>query len=421
MVVSVGPVITVFGGSSVSTPILVEDVGRAVAAGSLPALTLRLWGRAADRLEGVAAVGRRRLGGAEVRVEAHTDLGAALDGATLVLGQVRPGGFLGRAADEALALAEDIPGDEGLGPSGLACYLRGRKAMDALSAAVARWSPQAPYLQLTSPLGLQVARARRLHGVQCYGVCELVGTTAEKVIRHVAPKLGTDRLVPSWAGLNHQTWIHRFVDEAGQDRTSEIVNLIDDPRLVEIDPSFIREAGAVPVNYLRLYLHTARELAKQRGRTQTRGAELDGWASELEAAYVGGPDFAAVDRLLSSRHVNWYAEGVVPAFQAFLGEQPTRISLNLPGGGAHPAADPAAVVELPCQVSRSGVVAEAVPPLPPGPAALTKRLLVYEAAVLDLPDVPTVEALTAALALHPLVDSEAKAARLAGGMVAAGR
>lgn len=411
------PVVAVLGGSSVSTPILVADVGRAVASGDLQPLTLRLWGRAADRLEGVAAAGRARLAGADVVVEAHTDLGRSLDGAEIVLGQVRPGGFLGRAADEALAVAEDIPGDEGLGPSGLSCYLRGRRVMDGLSEAVARFAPGASYLQLTSPLGLQVARARQRYGVRCFGVCELVGTTAEKVIRHVAPRLGTDRITASWAGLNHQTWIHRFVDEAGRDRTWEIVNLVDDPRLVEIEPALIREAGAVPVNYLRLYLHTARELAKQRGRTETRGAELDRWAAELEAAYVSGPDLAAVDRLLSSRHVNWYAEGVVPAFQAFLGGEARRISLNLPEDG--PEANESPVVELPCQVSRAGVVPEVVPPLPPGPAALDRRLRAYEAAVLNLPDEATVEDIAAVLVLHPLVDGEARAVRLAGAIRAA--
>lgn len=420
--VQLSATLSVLGGSSVSTPLLIESLAAAVDRGEIPPLNVRLYGRAAARMEGVAAHGLHRATrypGARLAVSAHTDLKAALHGADLVLCQVRPGGFLGRAADEQLALREGIPGDEGLGPSGLACYLRGRPALDRLAEQVALHAPRARYLQLTSPLSLTVARARQHAGVDCYGVCELVGNTARLVFEVAEAAVAPGPWTARWAGLNHQNWIHQLLDAEGRDRTGEVLAALHDPRMVRVDPEIIRREGAVPVPYLRLYYHTAREVAAQRARAEPRGAELEGWATRLEEAYLGrGPDHAALEALLGERHVNWYDEGVAPAIAAFLADQPARISLNLPGAGGLAGVDPQAVIELPCQVSRHGVAVESVPPLPPGPAALTARLMAYEAAVLALAPQPDAAALAEALALHPLVPDEATAARLGAALAA---
>ena len=151
-----------------------------------------------------------------MRVEAYTDLEQALSGADVVVGQIRPGGFLERARDEAIPRVLGVPGDEGLGPSGLRLWLRSRAPLDRLCEAVARWAPGALFMQLSSPLGLAVARARERFGLNCYGVCELVGTTAAEVRAVAEPALGT-ALTARWAGLNHQTWIHSLVDEQGRE------------------------------------------------------------------------------------------------------------------------------------------------------------------------------------------------------------
>ena len=419
--------LTVLGGSSVSTPLLIEAIGRGVASGALPPVAVRLWGRAAGRMGGVASHGLWRLRdvpGARVTVDTHTDLAAALDGADAVLGQVRVGGFSGRSTDEAFALAEGLPGDEGLGPSGLSCYLRGRATLDGLADGIARHAPQAVYLQLTSPLGLTVARAIRAQGLRCYGVCELLGNTARKVAAAVGPRLGVSAFTVRYGGLNHQNWIHVFQDASGIDRTADVLGALDDPSLVQVDPARIRQEGAVPVPYLRLYYHTAAVVRSQQARTRTRGEELDAWAGELEAAYGAGPDLEAAARLLAQRHINWYEEGVVPALQGFLGQAPVEIALNGLFPGMLPGAPDDAVVEVPCQVQAGVVTPIPVPPLPPGPADLTRRLIRYEAAVLDLPERPDADALSAALVLHPLVpDAEVAArlgARLAGALRSGG-
>ena len=412
------PRITVLGGSSVSTPLLVEALGRATARGELEPVDLRLWGRQASRLAGVAEHGRWRVAGtpgASVRVEACTDLEQALSGAHVVVGQIRPGGFLERARDEAIPLTLGVPGDEGLGPSGLRLWLRCRAPLDRLCEAVARWAPGALFMQLSSPLGLAVARARSRFGLNCYGVCELVGTTAAEVRAVAEPALGT-ALTARWAGLNHQTWIQSLVDEGGRERMGEV--LAGGYFKIEyMNINVIREWAAIPVNYLKLYLDTPGELARQQARETPRGEALHGWAEALERGYEGEVDHGAVAALLGRRRVNWYEEGLVPAIVAAGSEEGAVLSLCGPAGAAMPGAPDDAVVELPHHLSRRGAVPLPVPPLPARPAALTARLMTWERALLDLPEQPTVEILSAALALHPLVPDETTAHHLARALV----
>jgi 6-phospho-beta-glucosidase len=346
-------------------------------------------------------------------------------GCDVVLCQIRPGGMEARAGDEALAAEEGVPGDEGLGPSGLASFLRGRPVMDRIAEAWSRLAPAAAFLQLTSPLGLTVARLSRLAGRRALGVCELPATTSAALLARVGPRLGLERLSHAHFGLNHWAWLYDFRDERGVDRTAEVIEAAADggdgiaggSGDDGVDAAVARRERAVPVPYLRLYYHAERELARQRARPRPRGLELAAWAAELEAAYAapGGPSAARVGELLGRRRMNWYEDGVVPALEAVCGGAPrgsgdgVELVLNVtsvePGGIA---------VELPCRLSAGGAVApRPQPPLPDGPAALFRRTAAYERAALALPDAPRVEDLARVLAAHPLVADEAQAARLA--------
>jgi 6-phospho-beta-glucosidase len=241
--------VCVLGGSSVGTPILIEEMARAQLGGLLPPLRLQLFGRAKSRQDRVVEHARFRLsrlpiqtslGRQDIAIEQSTELCAALTGANLILCQIRPGGMSGRALDEALSIAYGLPGDEGLGPSGLCCFLRGIAVMDLLHQSIQHHAPGVTCLHLTSPLGLTVARARRRHGIPCFGVCELPTTTITKVRRAVAAALGTMNLKVTHAGLNHQAWLYAFYDDTGRDRISEVLEAIDDARLVGVEPAVIR-------------------------------------------------------------------------------------------------------------------------------------------------------------------------------------
>jgi 6-phospho-beta-glucosidase len=404
--------LTVLGGSSPATPVLIDALRRSQRAGRLRDIEVRLHGRNVTRLEGIAAYASRRLAREEqragssvpqLRVIAAKSLEDAFDGASDILCMVRPGGMLARAADEAIARDAASPADEGLGIGGLASYLRSREVFTGLAETAARHAPSANFLQMSGPLGVNVALTRRAFGPRAFGVCELPLTTATKLAQAVSPGGGA-WASHSHAGLNHQSWMYAFRDAGGQDVTARVLDAIPAGNTLGVDSQAIREAGAVPVHYLKMYLHTAREVARQSG-AESRGVTLDRWSRRIEQALVAGDD-AGVDALLAERRMDWFDEGIVPVLESLQLEQPRSFPLNVPADDALPGAPRDAIVEVDCEVSVRGVTPRTVPALPAAPAALTWQLIDYERALLDLPREPGAARIAAALALHPLAPRE---------------
>lgn len=397
--------LTVIGGSSVGTPVLLKELNTAVAKGELPETHVRLFGRNQLRLERILTYFKLQTGATGVSVSTHQDLESALTDATHVLCQIRPGGMESRAKAERAALAAGIPGDEGLGPGGLAVFLLGRPSIQKVIDQCARYAPNTLFMQMSSPLGLFVALACRTLPKPAYGICELPGVTAQKVLDFIRSRTGLEDLTYSLAGLNHQSWIYNFRDLKNVDRTSEILDAIDDPKLVSIEPDMMRRMGAVPVPYLKLFIHRDRELARQLGQSNTRGEELMAWRNELDHAYCDGlqSDPGRVSTLLRCRDMSWYRYGVVPALQTFVSREDQTFPLNLANHGAIAGVDDMAIVEVLCKVGNGVAKPVKTAALPKQPAQLTQSLVAYEQKSLDLPERPTVRQLEDVLALHPMV------------------
>lgn len=393
----------VLGGSSPGVPVLLSALEKARQRSELGQVEVRLHGRDHVRLKRICEYTESH-GEAGFQIHASTQLEHALDGATHILCMVRPGGMAGRAFDEALAMRAGMPADEGIGVGGLSCFLRARPVLQSLLGQCRTSAPDALFLQMTSPLGLNVAVARRIFGEHAFGVCELPMTTARAVLSALSTR-GFDPLPHSRClGLNHQSWLYDFRDSRGRDVTADVLNAIDAEPLVGIDSHIVRDAGAIPMSYLRLYLDTQRVMQAQQRRSNVRGEELASWSQELHRAYCAGetPDAKAIDALLGQRRMNWFDEGVVPVLVASLQADVQTMPLNLPAAGAVPGVPPDAIVEADCEVSCRGIRIIPAPALPPQPDRLMRRLLDFERAALSLADVPSETAIAEVLELHPL-------------------
>ena len=394
--------LVVLGGSSPGIPVLLCALSNAQRRGELGAVEVRLHGRNRLRLERIRDYSQTQED-AGLRVRVSTGLGELLEGATHVLCMLRPGGMEGRAQDEALALRAGTPADEGIGIGGLSCFLRGRRLMSEIAGQCRDGAPDALFLQMTSPLGLNVAIARDAFGQGAVGVCELPVTTASAVSQAFSTHSGH---LPRGRclGLNHQSWLYDFRDASGADVTREVVHAIDTERLLGIEPQIVRAMGAIPMSYMRLYFHSERVVESQQRRACSRGEELRAWSHRLDEAYCSGdaPQIAAVTGLLAERRMNWFDEGVVPALTASVQRVPRTIPLNLPCAGAAEGVPFDAIIETDCEVSSRGIRAISAPPLPEGPWEITRQLLDFERAVLALPSRASERALAEALALHPL-------------------
>jgi 6-phospho-beta-glucosidase len=265
-------------------------------------------------------------------------------------------------------------------------------------------APNALFLQMSSPLGLNVAIARRVFGPRAFGVCELPATTASAISRELSAS-GFDGLPRGRClGLNHQSWLYDFRDTSGVDVTRDVVRAVDTSQLLSIEPQIVRDLGAIPMTYMQLYFHTDRVLEFQRRRARSRGEELQAWAQKLDAAYCAGdaPDAEAVCALLAERRMNWFDEGVVPVLEASVQSEARTLPLNLDAGTSVPGVPHDAIVETDCEISSHGIDAIPAPPLPPGPWDMTRQLVAFERAALSLPPTPSTHELAETLELHPL-------------------
>jgi len=383
----------------------------------LPRLDLRLYGRALARGRAMIAYASAMLPGAgtdcaaPVRLSLARDLTLALTGCDAVICQVRAGGMAGRAGDEAMALAAGVPADEGLGPAGLANYLRSRPLLDRIGEAWAVSCPEAVLFQLSSPLGLAVARLAR-HGGQVVGLCELPATTSAAVRAVAEPELGALR--HAHFGSNHQSWLYEFRDLEGRDCTEEVIELAAAADILPADVAVIRAEKAVPVGYLRLHYERSAVLAEQRSRQRTRGEEVMAWAEALDAAYLAEPrpDNATIADLLARRRMDWHDKAVVPAMAAWAGCSAAELVVNVTGVAEDIA------VELPCRIGGGAVTPLRQPPLPAGPSKLHHRLADYERGALALSDQPRDDEIAEVLLRHPLVPDHATAARLGRNILA---
>ena len=220
--------LAVLGGSSPATPVLIEALRSSQRAGRLGEIEVRLHGRNLSRLQRVCDYAAQRLRNEGLSARALTlaparTLSDALRHATHILCMVRPGGMVGRAHDESLARRARTPADEGLGVGGLSCFLRGRETIIGLAEACARSAPRAHLLQMSSPLGLNVALSRRVFGDRAFGVCELPLTTATKLRQLLPAEVCEQWHSHSHAGLNHQSWLYDFRDAAGRDVTAAVI------------------------------------------------------------------------------------------------------------------------------------------------------------------------------------------------------
>lgn len=394
--------LTVLGASGPGTSVMLSELARATEHGRLTRTSLRLWARDRARLDAACA-------GAPLPFVATAELVRALEGAEIVVCQVRPGGQAGRAADERLAMEAGVPGDEGIGPSGLSCYLRSLPTMDDLFGAIARHAPQAWVLVLTSPLGLWVARASRLFGLRALGVCELPAVSSARIRSLLEPELGP--LTHEHLGLNHQAWLYGWRDAQGRPCDQEVLAALPEGAVPGVDRERIRQEGAIPLSYLRLYYHPERELARQRA-VGPRGEQLQRWQAYVEAER----DPARRAQLLGGRDMSWYREGLVPALEAL--EHEGYLCLTLPTAHKVPGLPEGAVIELPCDLDARGPRPRAMGPLPPGPDRLFRALVEWEQRVLALPEAPGRSTLADLLARHPMVPDPETADRLSARLLA---
>lgn len=320
-----------------------------------------------DRLEPVAHFCRRmaEAAGTPISVSTETSLDDALGGADFVVVQIRVGGQDGRHEDIQLGLRHGLIGQETTGVGGFAKALRTVPVVLDIARRIEAIAPNAWMLNFTNPAGLVTEAVLNHVRQRCVGLCnvpiemqmdlaEILGAEAEEVEL-------------DWVGLNHLGWVRR-VDLRGQDLLPKLLDEIEDgvpgpANVPEIDypPGFLKSLGAIPSSYVRFFYMPDEMLAEIQAAKLTRAQEVAVIEEDLLKIYADPESPAELPALLSERGGAWYSRLAVQVLGALASEEPTVHIVNTRNDGAIDGIAEDASVEVPCQISKHGVV-----PIPRG-------------------------------------------------------
>jgi 6-phospho-beta-glucosidase len=306
-----GSRLTVLGGSSPFTVALLNLLPQT------GVWQVTLCGRNAENLEIVGAFGRGVMAQCGGTVHWTTNPAAALDGADIVLHQIRYGGLTGRANDECLASALGLSADETLGPSGLQSAIRMKRPLIEIARLLCARCPDAWVVNLTNPLSCSTAILAQAGVRRVLGVCELPTVTVREACEVL--QLSEADVVWDYVGLNHRGFLHVIMSE-GHDLLDDLPDRLGKRTIGHIGADVIAELHALPLKYFRLI----------------KDASSDGVG---RAAFLARLRVRILDELrdnphrtpasLARRDMAWYPNAVIPTLSALVGGQSQPQTVNL--------------------------------------------------------------------------------------------
>ncbi|MCK7628102.1 6-phospho-beta-glucosidase [Streptomyces sp. RS10V-4] len=436
--------LTILGGGGFRVPLvyraLLDDPARSVS-------ELTLYDTDPARVAVVSDVLARLAAGrpAPVPVRVATTLDAALTGADFVFSAIRVGGTAGRVRDERIPLSEGVLGQETVGAGGILYGLRTIPVALDIAERVAALSPGAWVINFTNPAGMVTEAMAQVLGDRVIGICD----SPVGLVRRAARAAGADpaaladpaRSAYDYVGLNHLGWLRTLT----LDGTDVLPGLLADEAALGsfeegrlFGAEWLRVLGALPNEYLHYYYFRRETLHSVRDTAQTRGEFLDRQQGGFfeRAAAAGSPDavYDLWERTRLEREETYMAhsreatggwqrdshdlEGggydrvALALMHAIAGNTGRRLILNVRNGTTVPQLAPDAIVETVCEVTSRGARPLPCAPLREDQLGLMLQVKAVERATVDAALFKDRDAALRALALHPLVDSAAAAARI---------
>jgi 6-phospho-beta-glucosidase len=429
--------LTILGGGGFRVPLVYGALLGDHAEGRVTQVTLH--DVDADRLAAVARVLAEQAASQPdaPRLTVTTDLDEAVRGADFVFSAIRVGGLEGRAADERVALAEGVLGQETVGAGGIAYGLRTVPVAVDIARRVAALAPDAWVINFTNPAGLVTEAMSRILGDRVIGICDSPVGLGRRVARVLGADPGTAWI--DYVGLNHLGWL-RGLRVGGRDELprlladTQALGSFEEGRL--FGPDWLRSLGAIPNEYLHYYYFNRETVRAYQEAKQTRGAflkeqqdsfyeemkkpgtpALDTWhrtLAEREATYMAANREAAGvgERDEDDLESGGYEKVALALMRAVARDERTTLILNVRNRSTLSVLDADAVIEVPCFVDANGAHPVAVAPLPYHAVGLVTSVKAVEREVLAAAESGSRARAVKAFALHPLVDSVTVARRL---------
>jgi 6-phospho-beta-glucosidase len=401
--------VTVMGGGSSYTPELINGFLERVH--TFPMTELWLVDVLPERLEVVGGFAQRmvKAKGEPFQVHLTTDRRAGIAGASYVTTQLRVGWMEARRQDEYLGRRFGLVGQETTGIGGMAKALRTIPVILDIARDMEELARGALLVNFTNPAGLVTeALARYAPRVSSVGVCN-VPITAKMYMLEWWEEMTGAKIVPERAqldtlGLNHLTW-HRGFTIDGEDVWPQIVEgylarLRTEPE-PEWQPRLVESLQMIPNYYLNYFYSTSHKLAEQEQWPPSRAEAVMAIEAELLAQYAE-PERTEPPPGLMERGGAYYSTLATQLLNAHYNDLGETHIVNLPHNGAVPGLPADWVMELPCNVRRTGITPIPTKPLHPATAGLVAAVKAYELLTVEAAVHGDRNAAYQALLAHPL-------------------
>lgn len=347
--------------------------------------------------------------GAHFKIVLSTKQRSAIKNADYVITQIRVGKMEARHRDEYLGKRHGLIGQETTGVGGMACALRTVPVIFDIARDIQKVAPEALLVNFTNPAGLVTeALARYAPEIQSVGVCNVAVNVKMEIVNylneHLNNSIKPDEVQVDCLGLNHLTWFYGLKIN-GQDYWPQVIPAIISKFSTEDDPLFdiqtIKSLNMLPNYYLQNYYYTDKLLKAQERWPPSRAEEVAAIEVNLMKQFQekdrvdlpedmmkrGGAHYSTVATQLLNAHFNDLHQNQV---------------LNVRHNGAVTGWDKDWVLELPCEVSASGVKPYPTKPLPPVCEGLVSQVKAYELLTIEAAIKGDYDAAYQALLAHPL-------------------
>ena len=392
--------LAVIGAGSTYTPELVSGLTRDRERLDVTELTLH--DIDAERREVVGGLARRMLEHQRFdgTLEITDALDRALDGADMILIQIRVGGQAARLRDETIPAACGCVGQETTGAGGLGKAMRTVPVvLEIAERARALAASGAWIVDFTNPVGI-VTRALLDAGHRAIGLCNVAINFQRQIAAHLG--LPADRVQVDQVGLNHLTWI-RAVWVDGRDVLPEVLERHGDALAdeIELPRALLDQLGAIPSYYLR-YFYAERAVVQEQRTTPPRARTV----MEIERGLLElyrDPSLTEKPALLEKRGGAFYSEAAIQLVGSLVGDTGDVQVVDVRNGTTLAGLAEDDVVEVPARIGRSGAVPVAQAPLAPELLGLVQHVAAYERLAARAAAEADLERARLALLANPLV------------------
>ncbi len=339
-----------------------------------------------DHLEIVRTITERmiRAQGLDLTVTATTDRRAGLRDVDAVLSSFRPGGFPARALDERIPIKHGVIGQETQGAGGFFMSLRSVNVLKGVVDDLHAVAPGATIFNYTNPVNIVAQAVTQYSDVTLVSMCE--GPIVFPPVVLKAAGLDPERARVTMAGVNHNCWstehlydgedVMPLLERAWEERKHDPTLDANARRALHLAVTM----GSIPSDYFNYYYFREELLREQQGAAKTRAEVIMDaipgyWEHYREQALSEAPELDP-ERSRGGIHE---LELAIDVMSAHYNDTGATLPVNLPNaGGALPGFDEHTVVEVWCDVDRSGFHIRPQKPLPHAVLGITQQLAEYQ-------------------------------------------